>query len=1187
MKRIAIIFIMIFISAAILVSPTLASEQSYQTTPTTTPTPVTWKVYQNSWPDDYDNVEMDDPLDVTYVEPYGYGDASIPKLEAGIVCVGTDCVSNDIYYSINVSANWTAKYYTGSDYYSGSRTLVLHIQISPSKTITVELPCGSGHDSSCMGENINGVIPADELYWNEGNDRNSVISATISGDLVNASSTVIELNVKLSTEPIDCESSYVTEDDIASGNINPTVENPTPITLTQGSKYRLELSGGPWNSTRYDAAFSLDGGTTWKVISANPTESGQVLTTLDDIECTTKYEDGKFVMYFTSPSTSFRIRVNDTPGAFGNNTGSLTYRLTNVRAAAGECASQYAYDPQQNLLASGTLILTDTNGQLLGAQEGSYAYTAASTALSRNLGLAPAAIAPNQHYVLTLTGAWQDSGGGLNKSTYQAKQSTTGSWQDFGSTEQEGCLVTSDNTVQYYFQVNGDGMLYVRPRALDANWSNNTGTVQWAVYGVTFTPRPNACSSTITLGELIGSGTVEGAKEGGTPLPNVNKVAIPATGGVGDPIPQPDLVQRYIAIETVDGPWRDNGAMSYLIEITVDGGTTWHQLDTWAQCGVMLDKYHFRAYLLASVIWEHIPDALDGNIVNNMIKLRAKDGNSKFSDNTGSINFRWYQATNQEILQGTIGVGTCNANFSHAVSATATVPVNAKSAAGVYLPDMPITSQVALYAVETTGAWKHSAGDTDHYDIQFSDDGGSTWHEVTDYDPPIQCAQYIGEEDHHLLIYYAPIQGTRYKVRVNDDDNTFAANPVGTLAVKIYTATGSFDAWTNCGSQYSLVPVGISNPQRDLTALQRGLLDLDGWLNTNMAGLYALSVGFPSIEANLMQGVPLEYQFNNGLAYAISTYAGGWGEACLGACSGTYTNKAIEISFNNGQQWTPLVNVPGKACILDLESGHKRVYFAAPMNSNVVRLRVAGDDFANLGGSIEYILFAVTGTSSPIYTSSTVPNWAASCTTQCVAPQLVASVDVAGVSIPVPNADFGAWLSYLGCRLEYFFSWCPEHTAMLINLFSYFKGHEPFGTFYEVISLIDSARAEAEAYTFVDECSPDPAIAEGGGDPMDSIIPVLNDESPWNGGPAIAEPAVGGWGDGTGGFAVSASTQACYAQMSNQLGNNATYGFMMAVELMKRAFGGFILTYIGLAFQVAIIGFGLVYFQKRWQVIAW
>jgi hypothetical protein len=97
--------------------------------------------------------------------------------------------------------------------------------------------------------------------------------------------------------------------------------------LVIGEWYCLESYGGPWNDglggTSYSFAVSNDGGSTWygnQEPGGTPPPWG---AHLED------HPDGNHCrLYFQATTTSIKARVDDTPGAFGDNSGSLwIYKL--------------------------------------------------------------------------------------------------------------------------------------------------------------------------------------------------------------------------------------------------------------------------------------------------------------------------------------------------------------------------------------------------------------------------------------------------------------------------------------------------------------------------------------------------------------------------------------------------------------------------------------------------------------------------------------------------------------------------------------------------------------------------------------------------------------------------------------------------------------------------------------------
>lgn len=115
---------------------------------------------------------------------------------------------------------------------------------------------------------------------------------------------------------------------ISTASIPVTVEAGATISgLTPGNYYCIEGSNGPWNdgtNDHYIYEVSDDGGTTWYLPSAAPWVAYA--------EIFNPTGDGYQRMYFQATTTSIKIRVADTPGGFGDNTGTLDYTIYDAAA---------------------------------------------------------------------------------------------------------------------------------------------------------------------------------------------------------------------------------------------------------------------------------------------------------------------------------------------------------------------------------------------------------------------------------------------------------------------------------------------------------------------------------------------------------------------------------------------------------------------------------------------------------------------------------------------------------------------------------------------------------------------------------------------------------------------------------------------------------------------------------------
>lgn len=121
----------------------------------------------------------------------------------------------------------------------------------------------------------------------------------------------------------------------SNGAITVTAEGGVNVAgLTIGQYYCIEGRGGPWTASptitnQYDYALSNDGGTTWSatagysgfsdVYSLGLPAWGIRAERADDLRART---------FWKATTTSIDIRVADAPGAFADNGGSFSYKLS-------------------------------------------------------------------------------------------------------------------------------------------------------------------------------------------------------------------------------------------------------------------------------------------------------------------------------------------------------------------------------------------------------------------------------------------------------------------------------------------------------------------------------------------------------------------------------------------------------------------------------------------------------------------------------------------------------------------------------------------------------------------------------------------------------------------------------------------------------------------------------------------
>lgn len=193
-------------------------------------------------------------------------------------------------------------------------------------------------------------------------------------------------------------------------------------------------------------------------------------------------------------------------------------------------------------------------------------------------------------------------------------------WYDVTSWSGASCVeMVNDDYPRFYFRAQSPLYYRLRAGARDGNFGNNSGYMYYKIYEVeAVTPEnpPSSCESSYEPGFWAGSGQVYATLSEGQTL---------------------NLVPgRTYRMETNAGPWYDNGAPAYGVEISADGGSNWASLENSSAAGIsgcvvpLPDGQHIRIYITTSSTADY--------------RLRVHDGNANFADNSGSINYALYVA---------------------------------------------------------------------------------------------------------------------------------------------------------------------------------------------------------------------------------------------------------------------------------------------------------------------------------------------------------------------------------------------------------------------------------------------------------------------------------------------------------------------------------------------------------------
>lgn len=910
----------------------------------------------------------------------------------------------------------------------------------------------------------------------------------------------------------NCDTNYQ-QQEIFEDNaiIDPLIETPvgsptdnqkvTGVGIVDGTILRLQTTGGPWHDgtlDRFDTAFSYDGTTWFPIEDLVP---GALCVVVDPV-----HPDLLTIIFtYAGHTGDFYIRVDDTAGAFANNTqiSALMWSLASVvNVNATTCGDQFTYDPGTDLVVNGTL-------------DAKLQSTTVSTALT--IG---------EWYVLTTSGGpWLANEGGLNPDRYDmAAQNADGNWGTVGDAgwDASNCISADGNYRTVYFQADqtnlnlsvnddhagGEDAIFI--------WGNNTGTLGYTIYHAAFNRFPETCETLFdtTSSDLILSGRIPAN------LPNGVELQIPYDKSTQKPTDAgkdygggTQLPVRYFMIDISGGPWYDGLIPKWDVQINDGSELGWTDLKDYGggmiqpKCAVLLDNYHYRVFFSASIT--------------NTYRLRVKDP-VNYVDNTGFMLYEWSTVNVKQVEQsGPPEASACDARFAHNPAANGSIHFLATNSDGVYVPGLTLDSQDI--AIETTdGPWLNNNTGASLYDVGISDDNGVTWQNIWQFNGT-QCYEQYGDAS-HVMVFLSTARGHQYKVRVFDEDGNFAAN-TGSMGIRVYTTsvTNTMDQWTNCGDGYYALKLIEASDQNKLKAsdvlldIIPFLLDLGNPTGTAADAVNLLIDGalhVPGIPSANGQGVRVGGQLLAGDQYAIQIYGGPWYNDV------TTDNPSfnVKMSADNAKTWVAPEALPGVLCVLRIgphnSEGYVRVYFTAQGGANYW-IRVDDSSmFLDNHGTMDYALFQVSQQDATLYSPGNIDAWAEACTTPPSPPTTPTP--------PSSSFDVPGWLGYLGylveripqwitysiAELKFFFLWCPEDTAALKTVPNIFADREPFATVYSIIDTLNAINDAGKALNWNNEFEPVSSFLndQGGTEgmaPVNILQPVTDPNSFLNGGPLL------------------------------------------------------------------------------------
>jgi hypothetical protein len=1118
----------------------------------------------------------DNPLIYDTVSSISYPTGGITRTNQ-IQCEGTGCSQVDIYITMRVVMD-AAMYDAGATTY-----LRLGYQGSNGAVHYEYIDCGTvGIIDNCTAY-VNYLLPASEISSDPDTWHINFTFWLINGSFATMSAT-FDYEVYLSTTPINsdaCDASYQIMGEIVSdGVIEATDEDGEASTLVVGEYYRLAITGGPWNdgsNSREDTAVSFDAGSTW-----DETEDVAIGEGAVSIECLQNSPEdmNDLTFVFEAETVNFSIRVDDTVGAFANNTGTMEYTLYQVEySAALTCADQFQYNGASPL-ASGTIQANSATG---------------STPLS-SAQMSAAGLAVGDWIVIqTTSGSWQNNGAGA--ALYDiAMQNPDTTWTELSASEWSNCSDVTGNYIRAFVQLPSLA-LRLRINDVDGTWTSNTGSISYSIFAATYDPFPQSCEITFENAEFIESNNVSGLAGNGRLMmedlycdnwPEYDAGGHTCIDGLlYQPLSPEQVIAmseaeyafRWLMIETSNGPWYDGTTAGYEGAMDDGDGTGFFNLVDYpdATCAVEIDPLgHVRAY------WPH-SSAMEEYL------FRVNDDD--FNDNSGALTYTIYQSINQQVTDpdDELGDGVCDAGFTYDVDSAVSITINATNSTGVLLPLIESGDMFAV--VSSGGPWTNDG--VNSYELGISDDNGATWVEFPDYAGQL-CAQEGATAD-HAMVWLRGAEGHRYRMRVWDEGGVYSDN-AGTMTITVYSAVTDINPWNSCAADYKLTEIELTEAER-------------------------------AIPANLSEGILINRITSGTGFYSIEIVGGPW-------AAGEVESFLADVSDDGGITWQDLGTADFAECIVvtNGDTGADalyRIYFS--VQGGPYRLRVAGDTswMANTG-SLEYRLYRA-GIENPYNNSDIPPEWILSCYENCRRPdslftyvdafgalgdvdtgnetfdnfitgagtvlfEMIDTVrswvtgeisndpDAQGMTFKVPVPDLGTWVEYFRCALEQWLSWCPEHTQLLAQLQDGFLDHDPFGTFYEMRTAAVAAQGALASYDMGGGeegtiYTPRSIIfsqegGEGDVEPWGGVIPLLGTDSVWNGGTL----------DLTGGEASPYVTEyraQCTESFTPYVGAGATTGLCFFLGMLHSLPGAIFIT-IGIILDVGVLFWLIKSFWVDW-----
>jgi hypothetical protein len=728
--------------------------------------------------------------------------------------------------------------------------------------------------------------------------------------------------------------------------------------------------------------------------------------------------------------------------------------------------------------------------------------------------------------VKVASGHWNNNGTGPDRTSLALKMPSAGdgterSWHPLSTDQYTGCHM---GELDYYFQISNPWSTYIRVNDQDENFSSNTGTLTIELYTSTYSPLQSDCDAKYKIGSQIETETIESGNATGI-LMGTGISSEPVNPEGGD---SQSIGTRYFALETNIGPHWDGTGFWYSSEINTGSGWTREIQLPAVTCIIPLDNMgRVRIYFPAA---DNFKTWL----------FRAYDADGDRSNNNGPAGYTLYYAQLLQIYTPGNPSMDCSGTYSYSHSGTGGTAYTIES-------KNPNATQITnllgghIYAIETSGGpWANNGAPT--FGVAISSDQ-ITWDTLYDF-PFALCAQ--ATDGNHYVVYFEPLAGTNYYLRVDDPAQTWADNN-GSIVATVYPATLERKAWSVCTDDYIINPIDI--PVADRTIL-----------------------------ANKVQGLGLS-RVESGKMYALEiTDLASWKTAAVST-----SRWDAEISDDGGTSWQEYQSADFLSCVVKIgDEPRYRIVFTADGD---YRIRVHHDTgvfdsgYVNNIGSLIYTLSEVkvsdvtSTTSQPGYYTGTIPytpgSWAETCSGVVNTPSSIfifqtITFTVPGIGtipMPLPVPNIGDWSTYAVAAINSYLSWCPQHTAALAGIWKMYSNYEPFGTVDELNAASTSLQQKISAATssggeFAANYTPYSVIFNAsGGDGSDqnawSILPVLGNNSPWSGGTIGSGDLGDTSGDAVGGESDMAYWGYCSSVFQTYIGAKTASAMCQLITIAK------------------------------------